>query len=224
MREMHQTWQAKLRDEFQKTYFSELVQFVREERIAGEVYPHPGQVFNAFEVPLDKVRVVILGQDPYHGPGQAHGLAFSVLPGVRVPPSLANVYKELESDLGNPPVKHGYLYQWTKYGVFLLNTTLTVRRGEAGSHRGRGWETFTDRVIRELVAQEKRIVFVLWGRDAGEKAFMIDTSKHSVIVSSHPSPMSAHSGFFGSKPFSRANAALEKKGRSPVDWKLPDQV
>lgn len=221
---MHVSWRARLGKEFREPYFEELTKFVREEREAGEVFPPAGSVFTAFDLPFEEVRVVILGQDPYHGPGQAHGLAFSVLPGVRVPPSLVNIYKELESDLGHPPVKHGYLHSWTKQGVFLLNTTLTVRRGEAGSHRGRGWETFTDRVVRELVAQEKRIVFILWGRDAGERACVIDTSKHSVIVSSHPSPMSAHMGFFGSKPFSQANRLLEKKGRSPVDWKLPDTV
>jgi len=219
---MHESWKLVLQDEMQKPYFIDLVKTLRAERVKGEVYPPPGKVFTAFEeTPFDQVRVVILGQDPYHGFGQAHGMAFSVMPGVRVPPSLLNVYKELQADVGVKPVKHGYLVPWARQGVFLLNTVLTVRKGEPGSHRKLGWETFTDRVITELSKRDKMSVFVLWGKDAQSKAGMIDTSKHKVLTSVHPSPMSAHFGFFGSKPFSKVNEILLKKNLRPINWQLP---
>jgi uracil-DNA glycosylase len=222
---MHLSWRKALHEEFSKPYFEKLVAFVQAERAKGEVYPPAGEVWTAFEeTPLDQVQVVILGQDPYHGPGQAHGLSFSVKPGVRPPPSLVNIYKELESDLGIPPVKHGYLLAWARRGVFLLNTVMTVRKGAAGSHRGEGWETFTDRVISVLNARETPMVFILWGKDAGNKAGSIDGSRHLVLSSSHPSPMSASSGFFGSKPFSRATAWLQSKGLPGVPWQLPEDA
>lgn len=219
---MHPTWQAKLKGEFQAEYFQGLVKFLKEEREAGPVYPPSGEVFTAFEeTPLDRVLVVILGQDPYHGAGQAHGMSFSVKPGVRVPPSLANMYKELKADLGIEPPKHGYLRAWARRGVFLLNTVLTVREKAAGSHRNFGWEKFTDAAIRALNEREAPVVFLLWGKPAQEKSSMIDTSRHVVLPAAHPSPMSASTGFFGSKPFSKANEALVKKGLPTVDWTLP---
>jgi len=222
---MHLSWRKALHGEFSKPYFEKLVAFVQAERKAGEVYPPAGEVWTAFEeTPLDQVQVVILGQDPYHGPGQAHGLSFSVKPGVKSPPSLLNIYKELESDLGIHPVKHGYLMAWARRGVFLLNTVMTVRKGAAGSHRGEGWETFTDRVISVLNAREAPMVFVLWGKDAGNKAGAIDSSRHHVLASSHPSPMSAGAGFFGSKPFSKANGWLQGKGLPGVAWQLPEDA
>ena len=190
------------------------------ERSAQDL-PPKGKVFTAFEVtPFDKVRVVILGQDPYPSPGHAHGLSFSVPPGVRPPKSLVNIYKELKADLGIAPVDHGYLMGWAEQGVFLLNTVLTVRDGEPGSHRGHGWEKFTDKVIKALSARGDRIVFVLWGKDAQSKSVMINTSEHKVLVSAHPSPMSSYQGFFGSRPFSQTNDALVKKGFDPIDWDL----
>lgn len=218
---MHESWSKALEDEVNKPYFGELLKFVASEREAHKVFPPKGKVFTAFDVvPLDKVRVVILGQDPYPTPGHAHGMAFSVLPGVMPPPSLKNIYKELQSDLGIAPAPHGYLMGWAEQGVFLLNTVLTVREREAGSHRGHGWEQFTDRVIELLSEREGRIVFILWGKDAQNKAGMINTSEHRVIASAHPSPLSAHQGFFNSKPFSQTNDALVKKGFSPIDWDL----
>ena len=220
---MHESWKEVLANELKKPYFGELVQFVKSEREGGIIYPPVGKVFTAFEVtPFDEVAVVILGQDPYHGPGQAHGLAFSVLPNLPAPPLLKGIYKELRDDIGAKPVGHGYLMAWAKQGVFLLNTVMTVRKGEPGSHRKHGWETFTRRVIRALAKRERRIVFMLWGREAKEKASMINTSRHVVLAASHPSPLGAHQGFYGCKHFSRANQALVKKGIAPINWQLPD--
>ncbi|MDN6691947.1 MAG: uracil-DNA glycosylase, partial [Enterococcus sp.] len=182
-------------------------------------------IFEALELtPYDQVKVVILGQDPYHGADQAHGLSFSVQPGVKIPPSLRNIYQELQSDLGIPPVQHGNLVRWAEQGVLMLNTVLTVREGQAYSHRGKGWEQLTDAIIERLNEREKPIVFILWGKPAQEKIKMIDTTKHAIVKSVHPSPLSAHRGFFGSKPFSKANQFLEGWGEQPIDWQLPETV
>jgi len=217
---MHASWKQQLKEEFSKPYFKELHEFVQQERRRHVVFPEAGQVFNAYvETPFDKVRVVILGQDPYHNAGQAHGLSFSVLPGVKPPPSLQNIFKELRSDLGIATPQHGYLARWAAQGVFLLNATLTVRAHEAGSHQGKGWETFTDATIRALSGRPEPVVFVLWGRYARSKKDLI-YAHHTVIESAHPSPMSATSGFFGSRPFSKANAALESCGFQPIEWSL----
>jgi len=211
-------WNPILRAELTKPYWPELQQFVAAERADHPVYPPAEEVFAALHLtPFEDVKVVILGQDPYHGPGQAHGLCFSVPPGVPAPPSLQNVLKELQSDLGIDRPNHGCLDAWAAQGVLLLNTTLTVRAGQAASHQGKGWETFTDEVIRAVNAKEERLVFVLWGASARKKEALIDTNRHTVIESPHPSPLSAHNGFFGSRPFSRANEAL----REPVDWRIP---
>ena len=216
-------WNPLLRDEFEKPYWSELQAFVAEERAANAVYPPPDEVFTALRLtPYADVRVVILGQDPYHGPGQAHGLAFSVRPPVPPPPSLANMFKELESDLGITRATHGSLIPWARQGVLLLNTTLTVRARSAGSHQKKGWEIFTDQVLRVVNDKPAPVVFLLWGSSARAKRKLIDTSRHTVIESTHPSPLSAHRGFFGSRPFSRANDALMAGGREPIDWALPE--
>ncbi len=213
-------WNPLLRGEFEKPYWHQLQQFVRDERSSGMVYPRHEEVFAALHLtPYADVRVVILGQDPYHGAGQAHGLCFSVQHGVAVPPSLLNMFKELRDDLGISPASHGNLTKWAQQGVLLLNTTLTVRAGSAGSHHGKGWETFTDEVIR-VVNTRDFVVFVLWGANARRKKSLIDASRHTVIESAHPSPLSAHNGFFGSRPFSRINAALEASGHSAIDWAL----
>ncbi|MBB3188917.1 uracil-DNA glycosylase [Halomonas cerina] len=219
------SWQRWLGDEFQAPYMQALRDFLAAEKAARKViYPHSSNWFRAFELtPLDRVKVVILGQDPYHGPGQAHGLCFSVRPGVRVPPSLSNIYKELEADVGARPVDHGCLEHWARQGVLLLNTSLTVEQGNAGSHRGMGWETFTDRAIQTVSAHAKPSVFLLWGSPARKKKALVDTSRHLVLESPHPSPLSAHRGFFGNHHFSRANAFLEQNGRYPIDWQLPAQ-
>lgn len=220
---LHPSWHAVLAAEFGKPYFRELAEFLRAERQEGPVYPPPDQLFSAFNAtPFDAVKVVILGQDPYHGAGQAHGLAFSVPPGVPLPPSLKNVYKELEKDLGCRKVRHGHLMAWAERGVLLLNSVLTVRGGQAGSHAGRGWETLTDEAIRQLSARARPLVFVLWGRHAREKLSLIDTDRHPVVRSAHPSPFSAASGFFGSRPFSQANGYLEALEQDPIDWQLPE--
>jgi uracil-DNA glycosylase len=188
------------------------------------VYPAHDEVFAALHLtPFAEVKAVILGQDPYHGPDQAHGLCFSVRPGVRPPPSLQNIFKELEADLGIPPPSHGCLDSWARQGVLLLNASLTVRAGKAASHQGKGWETFTDEVLRTVNTKQERVVFILWGASARRKKALIDTGRHVVIESPHPSPLSASSGFFGSRPFSRANAALVEAGREPIDWSLPDR-
>lgn len=214
-------WNPILRGEFEKPYWPELMAFVAAERTAHEVYPPHDEVFAALHLtPFADVKVVILGQDPYHGPGQAHGLCFSVNPGVRQPPSLVNIFKELEADLGIPPAATGDLRPWARQGVLLLNTTLTVRAHQAASHQGQGWETFTDEVIRAVGAHEQRVVFILWGSHARKKKALLDQSRHVIIESPHPSPLSAHRGFLGSRPFSAANAALEAAGRTPIDWRL----
>ena len=214
-------WNPLLRGEFDEPYWTELQQFVREERERGPVYPPHDEVFTALRLtPYASTRVMILGQDPYHGPGQAHGLAFSVRDGVRVPPSLANIHKELQADLGQPVPAHGNLEAWARAGVLLLNTTLTVRGGEAASHQGRGWETFTDRVIRVVEAKPDHVVFILWGGHARKKKTLIHGDRHTILESPHPSPLSAHQGFLGSRPFSRANEALEAHGQKPIDWSL----
>jgi len=206
-------------EEFGKPYFQKLSAFVREEYQKYKIYPPGGKIFNAFDsCPFDQVKVVILGQDPYHGPNQANGLAFSVSNGVPIPPSLKNIYKELKADLGVEPPGHGNLERWAHQGVLLLNATLTVRRGAAGSHQGKGWELFTDAVLRILSERQQGLVFILWGAYAKRKGALIDRSKHYVIESAHPSPLSATSGFFGSRPFSKANAYLESKGKKPIDW------
>ena len=212
-----------LRGEFAKPYWHRLQEFVADQRAHYTVFPPAQQVFAALHLTsYANTRVVILGQDPYHGPRQAHGLCFSVQAGVPIPPSLANIYKELQADLGVVPPKHGNLESWARQGVLLLNTTLTVRAGQAASHHGRGWETFTDELLRTINAKEQRVVFVLWGSNARKKQSLIDLSRHVVIESAHPSPLSAHNGFFGSHPFSRANTALIEANLAPIDWAIPD--
>jgi len=215
-------WNPLLRDEFTKPYWQPLQQFVADERTRAPVYPPEPDVFAALHLtPYATTRVVILGQDPYHGPGQAHGLCFSVRRGVKVPPSLHNIHVELEADLGVAPPAHGNLQAWAEQGVLLLNTCLTVRGGAAGSHHGKGWEIFTDEVLRVVNDKPVPVVFVLWGAPARKKKALIDLSRHHVVESAHPSPLSAHNGFFGSRPFSRVNAYLEADGLPPIDWRLP---
>lgn len=215
-------WNPVLRGEFAKPYWKPLQQFVADERARHTVYPPADDVFAALHLTAyADTRVVILGQDPYHGPRQAHGLCFSVRHGVDVPPSLVNVFKELQSDLGIVPPGHGHLAAWARQGVLLLNTTLTVRAGQAASHQGKGWESFTDAVLRSVNDKPHRVVFLLWGASARRKKSFIDLDRHVVLESAHPSPLSAHNGFFGSRPFSRTNAALEQVGLPPIDWRLP---
>lgn len=214
------SWKEALTDEFGREYFQKLTEFVKDEYKKGAVYPEPKNIFKAFELcPFNKARVVILGQDPYHGPGQANGLSFAVPEGTRLPPSLQNIFKELESDLGQP-LKNptGDLERWAKQGALLLNATLTVRARTAGSHQLKGWEEFTDAVIKALSDKREHLVFILWGNYAKQKGVHIDRSKHCVIESPHPSPFSAYNGFFGSKPFSKANKYLEETGQEPIDW------
>ena len=219
------SWREVLGDEFNKDYMRELRQFLVQQKAAGKVvYPPGAQWFSAFNhTPFDQVRVVILGQDPYHGPNQAHGLCFSVLPGVKVPPSLANMYKELASDLGIPPSPHGCLTSWAKQGVLLLNATLTVEQADAGAHQGRGWEQFTDQAIRALNDQRDGIVFLLWGSYAQKKGAFIDQSRHWVLKSVHPSPLSAYRGFLGCKHFSMTNSYLQQNCQPPINWQLPPE-
>ena len=213
------SWKARLQDEFDKPYFAALTQFVRNEYAAGTVYPPGREMFAAFDAcPFDDVRVVILGQDPYHEPGQAHGLCFSVNDGVQFPPSLVNIFKEIESDLGRPMPSSGNLMRWAKQGVLLLNATLTVRAHQAGSHQNKGWEAFTDAVIHRLATARNHIVFILRGSYAQRKGSFIDRNRHCVLQSPHPSPLSAYRGFFGNKHFSRANAYLIANGYKPIDW------
>lgn len=222
---IHNSWQDLLAREFEADYYQELRGFLKQEYAHSKVYPDMYHIFEALELtPFEKVKVVILGQDPYHGVGQAHGLSFSVQPGVKIPPSLVNIYKELDSDLGIKPVNHGYLESWAKQGVLLLNTVLTVREGEAYSHRGKGWERLTDAIIYKLNEREAPVIFILWGKPAQEKERMIDTSKHVILKAPHPSPLSAHRGFFGSRPFSKANDVLLALGETPIDWQLPKNV
>lgn len=214
-------WKSVLMDQFQSPYFKTLKEFLVEEKKKYTVYPPGRLIFNAFQhTPFEAVKVVILGQDPYHGKGQAHGLCFSVPPGVPKPPSLVNIFKELQSDLGTPLPEHGTLEKWANQGVLLINATLTVRDGQAGSHQNKGWETFTNRVI-EVVSQEKTgVVFLLWGRYAQAKASLIDENKHLLLKAAHPSPLSAHNGFFGCRHFSRTNEYLAQQGKSGIDWTL----
>jgi uracil-DNA glycosylase len=214
------SWKEALAEQFGQEYFQKLREFVKGEYQHAIVYPAPKNIFRAFELcPFDKVEVVILGQDPYHGPHQANGLCFAVSEGVPLPPSLQNIFKEIESDLGQPLVhRTGDLERWAKQGVLLLNATLTVRARTAGSHQGKGWEEFTDAVIRKLSEDREHLVFILWGNYAKAKGAHIDRTKHLVIESAHPSPFSAHSGFFGSKPFSRANTYLVEHGKKTIDW------
>ena len=217
------SWQGVLADEFAKPYFSQLQQFVDVERQAHAVFPPDNDVLSAFRLtPYEMVKALILGQDPYHDADQAHGLAFSVRPGVRAPPSLASVFTELKEDLGVPVSKSGCLAPWAKQGVLLLNTVLTVRAHQANSHKNKGWETFTDAVIQAVSDKPDRVVFVLWGGQAQKKRPLIDEAKHTVVASAHPSPLSARNGFFGSRPFSQINAVLEAAGKTPIDWRLPD--
>lgn len=219
------SWLAAIGEEFAKPYFADLRKFVTEERKKGDIFPPAHDVFNAFRyTPLHLVRVVILGQDPYPTPGHAHGLCFSVRPGVAIPASLRNIYTELESDLGIPRATHGNLEAWARQGILMLNTVLTVRSGAPNSHKGKGWETFTDAALTAVNQLPRPVVFLLWGSHAKQKAKLIDQKKHVVITGVHPSPMSADNGFFGSKPFSKVNDALEEAGQTPIDWKLPDTV
>ncbi len=213
------SWQSQLQAEFDKPYFAELSVFVRNEYQNTTVFPRGSQIFNAFDCcPFDEVKVVILGQDPYHEPNQAHGLCFSVQDGVKFPPSLMNIFKEIQSDLDKPFPKSGDLTRWAQQGVLLLNATLTVRAHQAGSHQNRGWETFTDAVIHRLAEQKERLVFILWGAYAQRKGEFIDSKKHLVLRSVHPSPLSAHRGFFDNRHFSKANDFLQKNGKVAIDW------
>jgi uracil-DNA glycosylase len=221
---LDESWKRPLQPQFDASYMSVLKTFLTNEKAAGKIiYPKGAEWFAALDAtPLEQVRVVILGQDPYHGEGQAHGLCFSVQHGVRPPPSLINIYKEIKTDLGIDPPKHGHLSAWAKQGVLLLNAVLTVEAHKANSHQGKGWEKFTDEIIRLVNDQPRPVVFMLWGSYAQKKAAFVDQSKHLVIKSAHPSPLSAHNGFFGSKPFSQANAFLNSKGRGEIDWRLPE--
>ena len=214
-------WDAVLKEENGKEYFMKLQEFLAEERQTHMVYPPEKDVFNALKYSsLADTKVVIFGQDPYHEPGQAHGMCFSVNKGIAVPPSLINIYKEIETDLGIKQPSHGYLADWAGQGVLLLNTVLTVRRGEANSHRGKGWETFTDRVTEALNEREKPMVFILWGANAREKAKLITNKEHMIITGAHPSPLSAWKGFFGGRYFSKANRFLKITGQTPINWEL----
>lgn len=217
--DIEESWQLSLQDEFEADYFQSLKEFLKQEVKTQTIYPPGKQIFAAFNLtPLTAVRVVILGQDPYHGAGQAHGLAFSVAEGVTIPPSLKNIYKELHNDLGIPVPTTGNLEKWAKQGVLLLNATLTVRASQPGSHQGKGWEIFTDQVIRTISDLRAGVVFLLWGRFAQEKSSLIDTSKHFVLKAAHPSPFSAHKGFFGCKHFSKTNEILKRNGMGEIDW------
>ena len=216
---IEESWKYRLQEEFDKPYFAQLTQFVRGEYASGTVYPPGREMFAAFDAcPFEQVRVVILGQDPYHEPGQAHGLCFSVNDGVQFPPSLVNIFKEIESDLGKPIPRSGNLMRWAQQGVLLLNATLTVRAHQAGSHQNKGWEAFTDAVIRRLATEREHIVFILWGSYAQRKGAFIDRNRHCVLQSPHPSPLSAYRGFFGNKHFSRTNEYLVQHGYEPIDW------
>jgi uracil-DNA glycosylase len=216
------SWKQRLEGEFRSPYFGDLKRFLLQEKQGGAaVYPPGPMIFNAFNTtPFDAVKVVILGQDPYHGPGQAHGLCFSVQPGVKPPPSLVNIFKELNTDLGLPIPNHGYLQKWAEQGVLLLNSGLTVRAGQPASHQGKGWERFTDAAVKALNDGKEGLVFLLWGKPAQLKGSLIDTKRHHVFKAAHPSPFSAHSGFFGTRHFSKTNAILEQSGRTPIDWRI----
>ncbi len=215
------SWLEVLHDEFQKDYFARLKEFLVVEKRQYPIFPPGDQIFAAFDTtPFDQVKVVLLGQDPYHGPGQAHGLCFSVPEGIAQPPSLVNIFKELNTDLGIPVPRHGNLEKWARQGVLLLNATLTVRANQAGSHQKQGWETFTDAVIRTLSDRHTGLVFLLWGNYAQAKDVLIDTQKHHILKAVHPSPLSVHRGFFGCKHFSKTNEILEAQGKAPVDWSI----
>jgi uracil-DNA glycosylase len=227
---LHPSWLAPLAVEFAQPYMRVLKDFLLAEKAAGQrIFPKGNEWFRALDLtPLGQVRVVILGQDPYHGPGQAHGLCFSVKPGVAIPPSLVNIYKELRDDLGIAPAGHGFLEHWAKQGVLLLNSVLTVRMGQAASHRDKGWERFTDAAIAQVNRQADPVVFLLWGAYAQRKAALVDSvetgGRHLVLKAPHPSPLSAHNGFFGCRHFSKTNAFLESRGLKPIDWQLPDKA
>ena len=217
------SWREAVGGELTKPYFRDLEAFVDGERERDDVFPPEEDVFNAFALtPLDDVSVLLLGQDPYHDDGQAHGLAFSVRPGVRRPPSLTNIFKELRDDLGCTIPNNGYLVPWAERGVMLLNAVLTVRAHAPNSHKGKGWETFTDAVIEAVAAKDAPVVFILWGAYAQKKAALVDEGRHTILRAAHPSPLSARNGFFGSRPFSKTNAALRAAGRPEIDWQIPD--
>lgn len=214
-------WDDILKEEFEKEYYKNLQSFLENERKLTEVYPPEEDVFNALRFsPYSKTKVVILGQDPYHEPNQAHGLCFSVNKGIKIPPSLVNIYKEIQADLGFTPPNHGCLVDWAKQGVLMLNTVLTVRRGEANSHRGKGWEILTDKIVEELNRHEKPLVFILWGANAKSKQSVITNKNHIIITGAHPSPLSAFNGFFGGGYFSKTNRFLELTGQEPIDWQI----
>jgi uracil-DNA glycosylase len=220
---LEESWRSALAAEFENPYMPKLKAFLTAQKESGKrVFPKGSEYFRALNLtPLADVKVVILGQDPYHGLGQAHGLCFSVRPGVRIPPSLVNIYKEMQTDLGIAPARHGFLEHWARQGVLLLNSVLTVEEAQAASHQGKGWETFTDAVIRKVNEECDAVVFMLWGAYAQRKAAFVDGSRHLVLKAAHPSPLSAHNGFFGCGHFSKANAFLESHGRPPIDWQLP---
>lgn len=220
---MEASWKNQLMSEFEKDYMKNLKQFLKQEQSKKKtIYPKGPEYFAAFNhTPFEKVKVIILGQDPYHGPKQAHGLCFSVRPGVKIPPSLQNIYKEMRTDLGIEQPQHGYLTKWADQGVLLLNATLTVEAGKAGSHQKKGWEEFTDQAIHRLNEQREGLVFMLWGSYAQKKGEFIDRKKHLVLTAPHPSPLSARRGFFGSRHFSKANEYLKAQGQEPIDWQLP---
>jgi uracil-DNA glycosylase len=220
---LEESWKAALATEFTSPYMQQLKDFLLVQKQSGKrIFPKGSEYFRALDLtPLATVKVIILGQDPYHGLGQAHGLCFSVRPGVRIPPSLVNIYKEMETDLGIKPPRHGFLEHWARQGVLLLNSVLTVEEAQAASHQGKGWERFTDAVIRKVNEECEAVVFMLWGSYAQRKAAFVDTDRHLVLKAPHPSPLSAHNGFFGCRHFSKANAFLQSHGRAPVDWELP---
>ena len=216
---IEKSWQEVLQPEFDKPYFESLVGFVKQEYASRTIFPPAGQIFNAFNTcPFNNVKVVILGQDPYHGPGQAHGLCFSVNDGIPFPPSLQNIFKEITSDLGIPAPKTGNLTRWAEQGVLLLNATLTVRASQAGSHQGKGWEEFTDSVIKIISEKAENVVFILWGSYAIKKKALINASKHCILTAPHPSPLSSYRGFFGCKHFSQTNEYLQSVGKTPIEW------
>ena len=218
-----ESWRGALAEETEKPYFQELAGFVAQQRAEHQVFPPAGEVFSALEhTPYDRVKVLLLGQDPYHDDNQAHGMCFSVKRGVKVPPSLRNVYKELDADLGIPAPAHGNLEAWADQGVLLLNAVLTVRAHEPNSHKNRGWETFTDAILRKVADKRDQVVFVLWGGYAQKKTKLVDRPGHVIMSSAHPSPLSARNGFFGSKPFSAINAALRQAGQPPIDWQITE--
>jgi len=215
-------WRRVLADEIKKTYYQKLPKFLEKERQKHEVFPPEKEIFTALKLtPRNKVNVLLLGQDPYHDDGQAHGLCFSIRPGIPLPPSLINIYRELQSDVGFRFPNHGYLVHWAKQGVLMLNAVLTVRAHRPGSHRNKGWEIFTDAIIQAVNTKEDRVVFLLWGNYAKEKMKLIDRKRHVLICSAHPSPLSANNGFFGSRPFSKTNAALRQFGKPEIDWQIP---